>query len=262
MRDEEMETNKINGRVMKEGLVFYEGCDGFTVEELMRASAEMVGRGPLGTTYKVEMGGGGGQRALAVKRVRVGRGRSLAEEAKMQEGLKEIGKLRHPNVAGLRAHCSSHKEVLLIYDYFNNGSLHSLLHGDRWPGRIPLDWTTRLKLASGAAKGLSFLHASNKSKLIPSHQHWVRKIVREEEYWTSKVLDLEILRYKEMESEMIALLQVALLCLATTPQDRPKMSIVYKMIEDIRERGSRGRVSASPSVISVISEDTPNFTSS
>ena len=35
---------------------------------------------------------------------------------------------------------------------------------------------------------------------------------------------------------MKSLLQIALLCFAPVPRDRPKMSIVHKMIEDIRIR--------------------------
>ncbi|MCI09813.1 putative leucine-rich repeat receptor-like protein kinase, partial [Trifolium medium] len=34
---------------------------------------------------------------------------------------------------------------------------------NRGPGRTPLDWTTRLKIAAGAAKGVTFIHNSCKS---------------------------------------------------------------------------------------------------
>lgn len=36
---------------------------------------------------------------------------------------------------------------------------------------------------------------------------------------------------------MVGLMQVALLCLAPSPRDRPKMSTVHTMIEDIRTKG-------------------------
>ena len=39
--------------------------------------------------------------------------------------------------------------------------------GNRGPGRTPLDWTTRLKIAAGAARGVAFIHDSCKAlKLI------------------------------------------------------------------------------------------------
>ena len=37
-----------------------------------------------------------------------------------------------------------------------------------------------------------------------------------------------------MEKEMKSLMQISLLCLAPVPKDRPKMSTIHKMIEDIR----------------------------
>lgn len=93
-------------------------------------------------------------------------------------------------------------------------------------------------------------------------------VVREE--WTSEVFDFELSRCKEVEDEMVALLQVALLCLTPDPKHRPKMSVVHKMIEDIKERGCRrGRGSLSPSVNDNnshesspgLSDDTATFTS-
>ncbi|XP_068648417.1 probable leucine-rich repeat receptor-like protein kinase At1g68400 [Aristolochia californica] len=301
---------------IEEEMVFFEGCEGFQrVEDLLRASAEMLGKGVVGTTYKAVMEGG---KVVVVKRVRERR-----NGKEVWPTLREVGRLRHDNVIALRAFYSSKDEMLLVYDFLHSGSLHSLLHGNRGPGRTPLGWTTRLKLAAGAAQGLAFLHDSCQAKMAHGHltssnilvdrnwhacisdfglhlllppssasfspskaykapelvagsnnHHsnkvpqkcdvysfgvillemltgkmpgdgevdlvkWVRGTVREE--WTSEVFDLELLREREMEEEMVGLLQVALLCLAPEPRDRPKMGIVHKMIEEIGARGSSGR---------------------
>lgn len=92
---------------------------------------------------------------------------------------------------------------------------------------------------------------------------WVQRVRREE--WTWEVFDFELYRCKEMEEEMVALMQVALLCLAPLPKDRPKMSMVVRMIEDIRTKGSTPNSllnaissDSSPS----LSENTINFTTS
>jgi serine/threonine protein kinase len=61
--------------------------------------------------------------------------------------------------------------------------------------------------------------------------NWVQRVAREE--WNWDVFDFELVRHKEMEEEMMALLKVAMLCLAASPKHRPKMSVVLKMIEDI-----------------------------
>lgn len=61
---------------------------------------------------------------------------------------------------------------------------------------------------------------------------WVQSVVREE--WTAEVFDLELMRYKDIEEEMVGLLQVAMVCTTAMPDQRPKMSQVVKMIDEIR----------------------------
>ena len=65
-----------------------------------------------------------------------------------------------------------------------------------------------------------------------------------------------------MEKEMKSLLQIALLCLAPVLRDRPKMSTIHKMIEDIRMIKDKGVHYPLFSGYSSQSESTPKFTSS
>lgn len=143
-----------------EDMVVLEGCRGVDkVGDLLKASAEMLGKGSVGTTFKVAMDGGD---VVVVKRVREKR-----NGGKEMDGfLRQIGGLRHCNIVSLRAYHNSNYELLLVYDFMPKGSLHFVLHGNRGPGRTPLDWATRLKLASGSAQGLAFLHGCNKAKLF------------------------------------------------------------------------------------------------
>ncbi|XP_009623689.1 probable leucine-rich repeat receptor-like protein kinase At1g68400 isoform X1 [Nicotiana tomentosiformis] len=140
-------------------MVCFEGCKGFSkVEDLLKASAEMLGKGSVGTSYKVAMDC---KDVVVVKRVI----EKLKKMKDLDGFLRLIGGLRHQNVVSLRAYYSSKEELLLVYDFLPNGSLHNLLHGNRGPGRTPLDWSTRLKYALGAAKGLASLHSYNKTKI-------------------------------------------------------------------------------------------------
>jgi len=58
---------------------------------------------------------------------------------------------------------------------------------------------------------------------------WVRSVVREE--WTAEVFDVELLRYRDIEEEM-----VALACVAPRPEQRPSMGDVVRMIENVPEQ--------------------------
>ncbi|KAG4991269.1 hypothetical protein JHK87_024726 [Glycine soja] len=295
-------------KVNSEGMVFLEGVRRFELEELLCASAEMLGKGVFGTAYKAVLDDGN---VVAVKRLKEV---SVGGKRELQQRMEVLGRLRHCNVVPLRAYYFAKDEKLLVSDYMPNGNLSWLLHGNRGPGRTPLDWTTRLKLAAGVARGIAFIHNSDnklthgniKSTNVlvdvagkarvsdfglssifagptssrsngyrapeassdgrkqtqlsdvysfgvllmeiltgkcPSFEvdggcatavelpRWVRSVVREE--WTAEVFDLELMRYKDIEEEMVALLQIAMACTATVPDQRPRMSHVSKIIEEL-----------------------------
>ncbi|KAL2332294.1 hypothetical protein Fmac_019875 [Flemingia macrophylla] len=62
---------------------------------------------------------------------------------------------QHRNVVMLIGFCIEDKRRLLVYEYICNGSLDSHLYGRQ---REPLEWSSRQKIAVGAARGLRYLH--------------------------------------------------------------------------------------------------------
>ncbi|KAK9757268.1 hypothetical protein RND81_01G152800 [Saponaria officinalis] len=73
--------------------------------------------------------------------------------------------VHHPNLVNLIGYCADGDQRLLVYEYMPLGSVEDHLH-DRAPGRGPLDWSTRMKIAAGAAKGLEYLHDKAKPPVI------------------------------------------------------------------------------------------------
>lgn len=65
--------------------------------------------------------------------------------------------LHAPNLVNLVGYCADGDQRILVYEYMANGSLEDHLL-DLPPGKKPLDWDTRIKIAAGAAKGLEYLH--------------------------------------------------------------------------------------------------------
>ncbi|PWA57196.1 leucine-rich repeat protein [Artemisia annua] len=138
----------------KNKLVFFEGSSySFDLEDLLRASAEVLGKGSYGTAYKAILDEG---TTVVVKRVReVG-----VAKKEFEQHMEFVGTIgRHPNIVPLCAYYYSKDEKLLVYEYMITGSLSALLHGNRDIGRTPLDWETRVKISLGAAKGISHIHS-------------------------------------------------------------------------------------------------------
>ncbi|EEF46273.1 serine/threonine-protein kinase RIPK [Ricinus communis] len=71
-----------------------------------------------------------------------------------------LGQLRHPHLVKLIGYCCEEEHRLLVYEYMPRGSLENQLFR-RYSVSLP--WSTRMKIALGAAKGLAFLHESEKS---------------------------------------------------------------------------------------------------
>ncbi|XP_050886333.1 probably inactive receptor-like protein kinase At5g41680 isoform X4 [Lathyrus oleraceus] len=302
---ESLERNKI---------VFFEDCNYvFDLEDLLRASAEVLGKGTFGTVYKAALEE---TTTVAVKRLK----EVTVGKREFEQQMEMVGGIRHENVAALRAYYYSKEEKLMVYDFYEQGSVSAMLHGKRGADRIPLDWETRLRIAIGVARGIAHIHAIEEGKLVhanikasniflnskgygsisdtglatmiitptsprasgylapevtetrkatpaadvysfgvlllelltgksPLHVgeevvhlvRWVNSVVREE--WTSEVFDLELLRYPNIEEEMVEMLQIGMACVGRIQDQRPKMDEVLRMVEEIHRGNSGNRLS-------------------
>ncbi|CAN6885324.1 unnamed protein product [Brassica oleracea] len=73
-----------------------------------------------------------------------------------------LGQLSHPNLVLLIGYCTEGENLLLVHEFMPRGSLESHLFRR---GPQALTWEIRMKVAVGAAKGLTFLHEA-KSQVI------------------------------------------------------------------------------------------------
>ncbi|KAL4357024.1 hypothetical protein HN51_028374 [Arachis hypogaea] len=133
----------------------------FDIDDLLRASAEMLGKGNLGITYKATLETG---IVLAVKRL------SHMNELSRKEFTKQmqvLGELKHENLVEIISFYHSEEQKLIIHEFISNGSLFDLLHENRGVGRKLLDWNARLTIIKDIAKGVDFLHHSLASHRVP-----------------------------------------------------------------------------------------------
>ncbi|EOY19709.1 Leucine-rich repeat transmembrane protein kinase family protein, putative [Theobroma cacao] len=157
----------------------------FDLEDLLRASAEVLGKGKLSTTYKATLESG---LVVAVKRIKSMN--SLSKKEFVQQ-MQLLGKLRHENLAQIISFYNSKDEKLIIYEFVPNGNLFELLHENRGAGRVPLNWTTRLAIIKGVAMGMNFLHQYLSSHKVPHANLKSSNVLihRQSQNYHSKVTD-------------------------------------------------------------------------
>ncbi|KAL8209534.1 hypothetical protein R6Q57_006266 [Mikania cordata] len=135
-----------------ENLVFVDGEPEFELGDLMTASAESLGKGNFGNTYRARLDD---RRNVIVKRLRDLK--PLSRDEFMNQ-MKVIATQKHPNLVPLLAYFYSNDEKLLVHKYMMNGNLFNRLHGGRGTrDRIPFRWGPRLAIAQGVARAMGVL---------------------------------------------------------------------------------------------------------
>ncbi|KAL5582331.1 hypothetical protein UlMin_014773 [Ulmus minor] len=119
----------------------------FSFNELKSATRNfkpesLLGEGGFGCVYKGWISENG------CNLVRAGSGIPIVAE------IVYLGELMHSNLVKLIGYCIEDDQRLLVYEFMPRGSLENHL----FRRSLSLTWSIRMKIAFGAAKGLTFLH--------------------------------------------------------------------------------------------------------
>ncbi|KAB5574039.1 hypothetical protein DKX38_001233 [Salix brachista] len=122
----------------------------------MKASAEVLGNGGTGSSYKARMANGV---MVVVKRTRE---MNTLSKDEFDAEIRKLGRLHHANILTPLAFHYQPDEKLLVYEYMPKAVCFIC---DRGPSHAELNWSVRLKIVQGIAEGLGYLH----TKLASSH---------------------------------------------------------------------------------------------
>ncbi|KAG8053664.1 hypothetical protein GUJ93_ZPchr0001g32947 [Zizania palustris] len=137
-------------------------CRFFTFDELHQitngfAAQNLLGEGGFGSVYKGCLADG---REVAVKKLKDGGGQG---EREFHAEVEIISRVHHRHLVSLVGYCISEDQRLLVYDFVPNDTLHYHLHGH---GRPVLEWSARVKIAAGSARGMAYLHEDCHPRII------------------------------------------------------------------------------------------------
>ncbi|XP_076910784.1 uncharacterized protein LOC143568521 [Bidens hawaiensis] len=129
----------------------FDGTTSFTADDLLNASAEVMGESTYGTYYKGTLLNGD---HIAVNRLR---GYFTKHQSLVEFELYLLGKIRHPNLLAMTAYYLHPDDAnFLVYDYTPKGSLAAFLHDPEYKQYV--DLSTRMHIVKGVARGLHSLH--------------------------------------------------------------------------------------------------------
>ncbi|XP_078164159.1 protein kinase superfamily protein isoform X3 [Carex rostrata] len=110
-----------------------------------------------------------------------------------------LGRLHHRNLVKLTGICVEENARCLVYELIPNGSVESHLHGADKQARL-LDWSMRMKIALGAARGLAYLHEDSSPCVI--HRDFKSSNILLDHDFTPKVSDFGLARTALDEGNM------------------------------------------------------------
>lgn len=122
-----------------------------------------IGEGGFGKVYKGKLRDG---RKVAVKR---SEGRHGQGHLEFETEIMVLSSISHKHLVSLIGYCDDMDEMILVYEFMENGTLRDHLYKhSQGPSKSlsELSWKQRVEICIGAARGLQYLHTSSVRVII------------------------------------------------------------------------------------------------
>lgn len=189
MKDENKWAKRIRAPKSIPVSMFEKPINKIKLSDLMAATNDfnpenIIGSGRTGTVYRATLADGS---VMAIKRLRD----NAHSEKQFKAEMNTLGRLRHRNLVPLLGYCIAGQEKLLVYKHMANGSLWDCLHSKE-NTENNLDWTARVKIGIGGARGMAWLHHSCNPRVI--HRNISSNSILLDEEYEPRITDFGLAR--------------------------------------------------------------------
>ncbi|KAA3459247.1 putative inactive leucine-rich repeat receptor-like protein kinase [Gossypium australe] len=159
------------------------------LNDLMKATNSfhknnIIGSGRTGTMYIGVLEDG---TSLLIKRLQ----NSQHSDKEFSSEMATLGNVKHRNLVPLLGFCVAKTERLLVYRYMANGTLNDNLHPVD-DAKQAMDWSLRLKISIGAARGFAWLHHNCNPRIL--HRNISSKCILLDADFEPKISDFGLAR--------------------------------------------------------------------
>ncbi|GMI69207.1 BAK1-interacting receptor-like kinase 1 [Hibiscus trionum] len=192
-KDDDPDGNKwtkiLKGVKGKQVSMFEKVVSRMRLSDLMKATNSfhknnIIGSGRTGTMYIGVLEDG---TSLMIKRLQ----NSQHSDKEFSSEMATLGSVKHRNLVPLLGFCVAKRERLLVYRFMANGTLHDSLHPEDDANRA-LEWSLRLKIGIGAAKGFAWLHHNCNPRIL--HRNISSKCILLDADFEPKISDFGLAR--------------------------------------------------------------------
>ncbi|KAK6152030.1 hypothetical protein DH2020_014665 [Rehmannia glutinosa] len=194
----------------------------FGLPDLMKAAAEVLGSGGLGSAYKAVMANGV---SVVVKRMR---DMNKLNKDAFEAEIRRLGRIRHRNILPPLAYHYRKEEKLLVTEFIPKGSLLFLLHDYALYSLISNTQSVQAQFAYKCPEAVLYQQLSPKSDV---YCLGITKRFREQ---LSELIDPEIANASDSLDQMEKMLYIAATCTESDHEKRIEMREAIRNIEEVQ----------------------------
>ncbi|KAK4492797.1 hypothetical protein RD792_000119 [Penstemon davidsonii] len=202
------------------------------------SEANKLGQGGFGVVYKGKLLDG---QEIAVKRLSKNSGQGNLE---FKNEVVLLARLQHRNLVRLMGFSLEGTEKLLVYEFVQNASLDHFIFDPT--KRSYLNWDIRYTIISGIARGLLYLHEDSRLRII--HRDLKAGNVLLDGEMNPKIADFGMAKLfvpdetqgntsrivgTYIPRDILRFVHIGLLCVQENAADRPTMTLVVQMLNNI-----------------------------